>query len=312
MEEGSDGIWLSRAEIELKPGGRTINAHIYEGYWAPMTEGKIKVRGVIDFLRTAGLQGVKNGSNGFRRWAFGESYRIDTVSRHIFYLLLALLVVVALVVMNLAIVMVAASKSLFEEPPKWFSDNLIQDLTTTFNIVVTVLAAFVATLVVAYSLRWLQPKLGGAAESIRGVSKTWSALSLPVFLLSLAVVILGGVAIVVLFYGHVNAGASTGAGELWPSVVSARVLDAFNAGFDQIMYDVLRMVGIGLLGLKALKVLRAVYKDLKSPNPFRLLSGLVVLGWLILLSGAAVFTVSKQQEAVRLLASPGRVWRGPC
>src|SRR3954453_9230447 len=36
-----DKLRLQRIELKLKSGAREIDAHVYEGYWAPLTEGKI-------------------------------------------------------------------------------------------------------------------------------------------------------------------------------------------------------------------------------------------------------------------------------
>ncbi|HVS59712.1 MAG TPA: hypothetical protein VHE82_03345, partial [Gemmatimonadaceae bacterium] len=36
--------WLQRVELNLKSGTSQIEAHIYEGYWAPLTEGRITLR----------------------------------------------------------------------------------------------------------------------------------------------------------------------------------------------------------------------------------------------------------------------------
>src|SRR3977135_1441619 len=33
-----DDVWLQRVELRLKDGDACVDAHIYEGYWAPITE----------------------------------------------------------------------------------------------------------------------------------------------------------------------------------------------------------------------------------------------------------------------------------
>jgi hypothetical protein len=64
---------LPRAEIDLasKKGTRV---HLYEAYWAPITEGRVKLRDVWSFLWRGGWNGIANarGDGGvFRRWMFG-------------------------------------------------------------------------------------------------------------------------------------------------------------------------------------------------------------------------------------------------
>jgi len=65
--------WLHRIELKLRSGtANPVEAHVYEGYWAPLTEGKITARGVISFLAGAGRNGIVVGSGDFCRYLFGE------------------------------------------------------------------------------------------------------------------------------------------------------------------------------------------------------------------------------------------------
>jgi TRAP-type C4-dicarboxylate transport system permease small subunit len=313
MNAEPDGIVLSRAEIAITPGDKEVKAHIYEGYWAPMTEGKIDVRGVVDFLRTAGLQGVTNGAKGFGRWLFGKSYQIDTPSRNIFYLFLALLVVAALIVMNSTIVLVAVTRSIFEKPPEWFSDSLIKDLTTTFNFVVSFLGAFTVALVVSYLLRKF---LNNKAPS-RRLRKTWSVMTLLVFLPTVAVVILGAVSILMLFARHVSAGEPLEVPELWPPVLEewlgAGFVGSFNQGFDDWAYK-LMLAALLILGFfKGREVVYAIVKDFKDKNPHGPLTFFVILGSIGLIGGAFYLarkfsTVETDLGSISQVARQGLAW----
>src|SRR5262249_29776934 len=65
---------LQRAELSLRDAdGSERRVHIYEAYWAPLTEGKISLREVTTFLLTAAWCGAVNGlaQGGFKRWLFG-------------------------------------------------------------------------------------------------------------------------------------------------------------------------------------------------------------------------------------------------
>lgn len=65
--------WLPRAELELTPqGGKRTKVHVYEAYWAPLTEGKVSAFDVTRFLFDAGARGIKHALKGsFDRWMFG-------------------------------------------------------------------------------------------------------------------------------------------------------------------------------------------------------------------------------------------------
>jgi hypothetical protein len=51
-----------------------IDVHIYEGYWAPLTEGKVTLFETISFLFSAVGNGILTGLRGaaFKRWMFGD------------------------------------------------------------------------------------------------------------------------------------------------------------------------------------------------------------------------------------------------
>ena len=69
---------LSRAKFTVKrdvDGEEVlIDVHIYEGYWAPLTEGKIGFWETIGFLFSAAGNGILTGLRGaaFKRWMFGD------------------------------------------------------------------------------------------------------------------------------------------------------------------------------------------------------------------------------------------------
>jgi hypothetical protein len=70
------GQFLARAEITWKDkAGTQRQAHIYEAYWAPLTEGKVGYWDTIKFLIEGGLNGLSSIVRGrfkFPRWLFGD------------------------------------------------------------------------------------------------------------------------------------------------------------------------------------------------------------------------------------------------
>lgn len=100
-----------RAEFALTNDTGTHDVHIYEAYWAPLTEGKVTASDVISFLFDAGWNGIKNTTaRTYRRWMFGKEQEFSLPTER---LLLAFLFVLALVGALLLIngVLAAASAS---------------------------------------------------------------------------------------------------------------------------------------------------------------------------------------------------------
>ena len=86
---------LPRAEIALSEPGRTRTVHLYEAYWAPLTEGVIGYTQTARFLLEAGLQGmVAAWHHRFDRWMFGGPKWLP-VKRNTWLLLAGSLVVLA-------------------------------------------------------------------------------------------------------------------------------------------------------------------------------------------------------------------------
>ena len=215
--------WLQRVELNLKSGTSQIEAHVYEGYWAPLTEGRITLRQVMNFLAGAGSNGLRIARKTFRRWLMGEYQVFPTPIRIVLYLLVALASVAALVALNSTIVTVAATRTLFSQTPWWLTDGLFADLTTTFNAVVTTMAGFAASLAIShYIRRWKVPVLA---------RKIWGSVTVLTFLLTLFAVILAGVSVLSLLFLHIRGNVPADA-ELWQRFASKGSIDQFNGRFD--------------------------------------------------------------------------------
>ena len=249
--------WLQRVELNLKSGTSQIEAHVYEGYWAPLTEGRITLRQVMNFLAGAGSNGLQIARKTFRRWLMGEYQVFPTPIRIVLYLLVALTSVAALVALNSTIVTVAATRTLFSQTPWWLTDGLFADLTTTFNAVVTTMAGFAASLAIShYIRRWKVPVLA---------RKIWGSVTVLTFLLALFAVILAGVSVLSLLFLHVRGNVPADA-ELWQRFASKGSIDQFNGRFDTwALALVLAAAGLRLLWWTGVIVVR-FFRDLGDPR----------------------------------------------
>jgi hypothetical protein len=215
--------WLQRVELNLRSGADQIEAHVYEGYWAPLTEGRITLRQVMSFLTGAASNGMKIARKAFKRWLMGEYHAFPTPIRVLLYLLVALATVGALIALNSTIVTVAATRTLFSQAPWWLTDGLFADLTTTFNAVVSTMVVFGASLMIAHVIR--RP---GIPVTVR---KTWGWVTALAFFLTLLVITLAGVSVLCLLFVHIRGSVAPGE-ELWRRFSFNRWIDPFNARFD--------------------------------------------------------------------------------
>src|ERR1700693_3388255 len=236
---GAGDQWLQRVELNLKSGADRIEAHVYEGYWAPLTEGRITLRQVMSFLTGAASNGMKIARKTFKRWLMGEYHAFPTPIRIVLYLLVALATVEALVALNSIIVTVAAARALFSQRPWWLTNGLFEDLTTTFNAVVTTMVVFAASLLIAHIIR--RPRIPVIARKI------WGGMTVVVFFLTLLAIILAGLSVLSLLFLHVRGNVAADA-QLWQRFLSKDWIDHFNARFDSWgLWSVLAVVFVTLL-----------------------------------------------------------------
>lgn len=196
----------SRVEIDLpsKDGQTVRHVHLYEAYWAPITEGAVGLREVITFLVDAALNGIRSARRGFRRWIFGEYTPLDVspakTKRSLF---LAMAVVLSLVVMNAVIVALASayglSQTIAQNPgavTSWVQDpTTVDDMTAIALMFCTIAFAFVTAL--------------GASGKQRPIDRAYprvSRLTFKHFLYTCACTVLAAVAMgATIFYQNARA-----------------------------------------------------------------------------------------------------------
>jgi len=151
---------LQRAEFDMvDAAGRAVEVHVYEGYWAPITEGQVTIRDVMSFLIRGGINGLfRNAYRDFKRWVFG---RVVTFKKnHITaQLLLAFGAVFSLVVMNTLVGIVVAARFVqsagaVEAPGKWPDLSLMAAVTDVVGVFIAISILFgLSLLVVTLSKR---------------------------------------------------------------------------------------------------------------------------------------------------------------
>lgn len=108
-------FYMGRAELLVRDAEThaTKHVHVYEAYWAPLTEGKISLSQTVVFLIKAGLSGMRHAFRPLRRYGrfavtdpmagSGKVHEFRPDRGVLFSFLVALLVLLALLVMNMAI-----------------------------------------------------------------------------------------------------------------------------------------------------------------------------------------------------------------
>jgi hypothetical protein len=107
-------VRLPRVELSLTtPAGDARTVHLYETYWAPLTEGKIRDRDVVGFLLAAGWNGVRRGVGTFRRIMFGREqvFRESNGAATLLSFLAAFAVFLSLIVIQAIVAAVAGARA---------------------------------------------------------------------------------------------------------------------------------------------------------------------------------------------------------
>lgn len=101
-EDRDGGRFFPRVEVELQDasGNAKKHIHVYEAYWAPLTEGAISFLSTADIFLRAGLRGIcasLKDDKKFLRWAFGMEREFPLAPATVVYLVLATALLILLV-----------------------------------------------------------------------------------------------------------------------------------------------------------------------------------------------------------------------
>ena len=184
------------------------DVHVYEAYWAPLTEGQVTLRDVIAFLFHAGVDGIRHSFRWFKRYLAQQYVEFAVPIRTPVYLLVALLAVLSLIVVNTVVVALPALRTPMHDPPPWVSNLLFRDVTAVLDVFVDAVLLFAATLGLSYAAR----SAGRAARLLTG----W--LSIAAFVALIAVTIGSGGSLPAILSYYIEGGSGTAA--------TASVLDA--------------------------------------------------------------------------------------
>jgi hypothetical protein len=195
---GDERMWRAEFDYAL-PGGATQRVHVYEVYWAPLTEGKITIAETLGFLVRAGVHGIGYAAAGsFRRHLFGAWVTFTTSRKAVVQLASLVLTLAAMIVLNFAVATATSVGVLQGGNGKWPGYPLLGDLTADFLLYELLMGGMLLALFSAY---WLQrPKRGAGHPSTRAQwlkRPLWALVAL-----AIAVTILAAILVVVHLWRH--------------------------------------------------------------------------------------------------------------
>jgi hypothetical protein len=144
---------LQRVELMVNREKGPRQVDIYECYWAPKTEGAVKLRDVIDFLWNGGSRGLLNCFIKFQRAMFGSMTAFNITWRTPTYLLVTLATLAALMVINAVILATGATLAGIGQLP---AARLVEPLTAIAGLVCAAAITFGAILVIAEATKPLK------------------------------------------------------------------------------------------------------------------------------------------------------------
>ena len=196
---------LQRLEVDVTSGGTRHVVHVYECYWAPITEGQVTIRDVLTFLFRAGFDGLWHAwFGGFRRYIGGTLVQFPSPIRTPLYLLAALFVTVSLLVVNTGVgaaVLLAVLRVVGIGRVGW-SRYFQRDLTAILNVFAIATLIFGAVLYAATVIR--DRAVDRASPAEQATTPTFSVLfgrvSVATFIAVIVTLVVAAAATLLAFY----------------------------------------------------------------------------------------------------------------
>jgi len=250
-----DGERVTRLElsVQLDRGGTTRDVHIYEGYWAPFTEGRVSLKDVVLFLFRAGASGLRFGVTPFQRWLFGDYWTLPAPARTILYLIVVLFVIMSLIALNTIIVAVSVARAPFTTPPSWLRPALFSDLTTIINALVAVFVLFGIAMAMALT------------PALRGLRRVGRSLAIPLFVAAVFATVIAATAAVVVLTYHLSASPRGGDAGPIALIGTLRWAAPVNDGVSLALLIAALIALVGSAGLWIVKFVRRLSSPRDAP-----------------------------------------------
>ncbi len=185
---------LRRLELPMTASdGSKREVHLYEAYWAPMTEGKVTLRDVSRLLWRA--SSIKPW--GIDRWLFGKMQHERPSKGTVFYVDLAFLTVVSFLILYTVTALALGLALLSGEASSWIADPTVVDLLWPALALIALVLLLAGSLWAARSLK--RRGAGSLRQSIERALDAAVVLTLILLALAMLLSVLWGI---VVLLGH--------------------------------------------------------------------------------------------------------------
>ena len=164
--------------------GREVEVHLYEAYWAPLTEGAVKLHDVFRFLVRGSWRSLWAAPRSFLRWIFQQTVDFGTQWRAFGGLLAATLLLLNLALLNVVIPAMAGWLFMSTKLPFGLPELFLDAVTFCLDLLLAALGVALLVLWAAYLMKRDYPKARGARR--------------PVEILGLVCLVLGGLSLILL------------------------------------------------------------------------------------------------------------------
>jgi hypothetical protein len=155
---------VQRVEVTIPATNGPVEIHLYEAYWAPLTEGVASLKEVMSFLFNGATRGLLNWARKFQRAMFGGMFDFKLTWRTGIYTSTAILVLLSLMVIN-AVILLSGTATMFSASVKFpmltkhyaelsLIASIISVTAITYGVVI-----FLATLARPGRSRWYRTPL---------------------------------------------------------------------------------------------------------------------------------------------------------
>ena len=165
-------------------GDKKVDVHLYEAYWAPLTEGAVKLHDVFRFLVRGSWRSLFAAPRSFFRFVFRETVDFGTQLRAFWGLLAATLLLLNLALLNVAIPTMAGWLFMSTKVPFGLPELFLNAVTFCFDLLLLALGLALLLLYGAYLMKRDYPK--------------WRMARRVVEILGLVFLILGGASLILL------------------------------------------------------------------------------------------------------------------
>lgn len=174
-----------RLDVVLHGGDeREIDVHLYEAYWAPITEGAVKLHDVFRFLVRGSWRSLFAAWRPFPRWIFDQMVDFGKQRRSFWGLLAATLLLLNLALLNVAIPAMAGWLFTSTKLPFGLPDLFLNAVTFCFDLLLVALGLALGILYAAWLMKRDYPKARAARRVLE--------------VLGLIALILGGASLILL------------------------------------------------------------------------------------------------------------------